>query len=77
MSDFTVRIANASDIERVAGLFNLYRQFYEQLDDLALATSFIRDRTTQDESLVTRCKRLFSSRKSYRRVAVWEEPGWS
>ena len=52
MSDFSVRIATVSDTESVAGLFNLYRQFYEQPDDLALAKSFISDRITQNESLI-------------------------
>lgn len=52
MSDLTLRIATPRDIESVAGLFNLYRQFYEQPDDLPLATAFIRERMTQNESLV-------------------------
>jgi ribosomal protein S18 acetylase RimI-like enzyme len=48
----TTRLATATDIGTVAPLFDQYRQFYEQPSDLSLAESFIRDRLTNNESVV-------------------------
>ena len=48
----TIRIATLSDLETVAELFDLYRQFYEQQPDRALAESFLRARMSNDESLI-------------------------
>ena len=44
--------ANEQNIEQCATLFNLYRQFYEQSDDLDLAKSFISERIAHDESVI-------------------------
>ena len=52
VSDLTTRIATASDLPAVASLFDGYRQFYEQAPDLALATAFIHDRITRNESVI-------------------------
>ena len=52
MSNLTTRLATASDISAVASLFDLYRQFYEQAPDHALATAFIHDRVTKNESVI-------------------------
>ena len=44
MSTIQTRIARSTDVDVVAPLFNAYRQFYEQADDLRLAAAFIRER---------------------------------
>jgi ribosomal protein S18 acetylase RimI-like enzyme len=46
------RLATLSDLARIAPLFNAYRQFYEQADDLAVATTFIHDRLANAESVI-------------------------
>lgn len=48
----TVRQAQAADLEPVAELFDLYRQFYEQPADPALARQFIAERLARQESVV-------------------------
>lgn len=48
----TVREAQAADLEPVAELFDLYRQFYEQPADRALARRFIAERLARQESVV-------------------------
>jgi len=48
----TVRVAQATDLPRVAQLFDLYRQFYRQPPDAALAQKFISDRFSNRESLL-------------------------
>jgi adenylate cyclase class IV/ribosomal protein S18 acetylase RimI-like enzyme len=48
----TVRQAQAADLESVAELFDLYRQFYEQPADRALARQFIGERLARQESVV-------------------------
>lgn len=48
----TVRAATAADIPATAVLFDLYRQFYEQPADLALAQAFITQRMTNGESVL-------------------------
>jgi ribosomal protein S18 acetylase RimI-like enzyme len=50
--EFTVRRAKAADAEGIAQLFDLYRQFYEQPADVALARRFIAGRMERDESVV-------------------------
>ena len=52
MSEFSVRVATPSDIAELAGLFDAYRQFYEQEPDLALAHKFLQERFDRQESLV-------------------------
>jgi len=44
--------ASAADVERVAPLFDAYRQFYKQKSDLAGARAFIAERLQRDESVV-------------------------
>jgi ribosomal protein S18 acetylase RimI-like enzyme len=46
------RLATLVDLTSIAPLFNAYRQFYEQADDLALAASFIQERLTNAESVI-------------------------
>lgn len=52
MIKVTIHIAREQDIERVAVLFDLYRQFYEQKPDLDLAREFIKGRIINKESIV-------------------------
>jgi len=52
VSDLTTRVASASDIPAVASLFDLYRQFYAQAPDLALAKAFIHERILRNESVI-------------------------
>ena len=47
-----VRRATISDLEPLAGLFDGYRQFYEQPADLALARDYISQRLERGESVV-------------------------
>jgi len=53
-TQFIVRRATAEDedVNRVAALFDLYRQYYEQTPDPDLAREFIRDRLAAGESVV-------------------------
>ena len=48
----TVRVAQATDLHRVAQLFDLYRQFYKQPPDLRRAEKFISDRFASRESVI-------------------------
>jgi ribosomal protein S18 acetylase RimI-like enzyme len=50
--DVRVRRASAADAERVAPLFDAYRQFYRQHPDPARALAFISERLERDESVV-------------------------
>lgn len=52
MYTMTVKIASLADVEHVAALFNQYRLFYAQKDDLDLATEFIRQRIDNSESVI-------------------------
>ena len=47
-----VRRATVEDVDAVAPLFDLYRTFYEQPSDLALAHRFIGERLQQGESVI-------------------------
>ncbi len=47
-----VRRATADDVEHLAPLFDRYRMFYGQASDLTLASNFLTERLTGDESLV-------------------------
>ena len=51
-SQMIVRPAQASDLHRVAQLFDQYRQFYQQPADLALAERFIAARFANQESAI-------------------------
>jgi ribosomal protein S18 acetylase RimI-like enzyme len=52
MSEFTVRIATASDLAELTVLFDAYRQFYEQAPDLLRARTFLQERFDRQESLI-------------------------
>jgi hypothetical protein len=47
-----VRRATVADLDRIAPLFEAYRQFYGQACDLALAREFLRERLEQDQSVI-------------------------
>ncbi len=50
----TLRVvrAGAADVDRVAPLFDAYRQFYKQPSDLAAAANFLSERLRAEESVV-------------------------
>jgi ribosomal protein S18 acetylase RimI-like enzyme len=48
----TIRLANISDIDQLTKLFDAYRQFYEQLSDIALAITFITERLNKQDSVI-------------------------
>lgn len=52
MSPLRIRLAGLEDLDRLAPLFNDYRQFYEQPDDLSLARRFLQERLQRAESVV-------------------------
>lgn len=52
MSEISVRLATADDLDRVAPLFDAYRQFYGQSSDIGLAHAFLSERLTREESIV-------------------------
>ena len=47
-----ITLANASHLDELARLFNLYRIFYEQKDDLDRAYDFIKARLVNQQSIV-------------------------
>ncbi len=47
-----IRRAVVEEVDRVAPLFDAYRQFYGQPADVALARRFLSDRLTREESVV-------------------------
>ncbi len=47
-----VRRATVADLERIAPLFDAYRQFYGQAPDVAVAREFLRERLEQDQSVI-------------------------
>jgi ribosomal protein S18 acetylase RimI-like enzyme len=47
-----VREAQLSDLDRLAELFDLYRQFYHYPHDLTLARNFLRERICNQESVI-------------------------
>lgn len=51
-SDLTILRAGLDDVDRVAQLFDGYRQFYEQSSDPDGTEAFIRDRITNNESVI-------------------------
>lgn len=53
MRDATLRLATPADLDVAAGLFDAYRQFYEQPADLARARRFLAERLeTADTALI-------------------------
>lgn len=51
-SPTTVRFASLADLDALAPLFNSYRQFYRQADDLGVAREFLAARLGASESTV-------------------------
>lgn len=51
-SEIRVRQAGPGDVERVAPLFDAYRQFYAQAPDLPLARRYLGERIGRGESVV-------------------------
>lgn len=48
----TIRAAGPADLDRVAPLFDAYRQFYERPTDLALARDFLSARMARGDSVI-------------------------
>ncbi len=47
-----IRIAHTEDLELLAGLFDAYREFYEEASDVALARRFLQDRLNKKDSII-------------------------
>ena len=52
MNAIKTRLARASDLGRVAELFDAYRQFYQQKPDLKLARRYLRERFRKKQSVI-------------------------
>lgn len=52
MPAISTRLATLADLDKVAQLFDAYRQFYQQAPDLALARQFIAARMQQHQSVI-------------------------
>lgn len=52
MGDVNIRQAELHDIELIAPLFDLYRQFYRMPADSTLATCYIAERLQNEESVI-------------------------
>jgi ribosomal protein S18 acetylase RimI-like enzyme len=52
MVAFQIQRATRAQLDAVAGLFDAYRQFYDQPSDPALATAFMRQRIDNEESVI-------------------------
>jgi GNAT superfamily N-acetyltransferase len=52
MTSITIRQAVLADLDVVAGLFDGYRQFYEQVSDLVAARNFLRARFEHGQSVI-------------------------
>ena len=52
MSIFKTRKADIKDVEKIAPLFDAYRQFYEQEPNLEFAKDFISARLNNNESII-------------------------
>jgi hypothetical protein len=50
MTAISARQATLADIDQVAELFNQYRQFYQQAEDIAACRDFLKQRLTNDET---------------------------
>ena len=49
---FTIIQAGEEDLDEAAGLFDLYRQFYEETADLKLAKRFLKERMKSGDSVI-------------------------
>ena len=47
-----IRRAHIDDLGLITPLFDLYRQFYEQASDLAMAENFLAQRLQHNESVI-------------------------
>ena len=52
MSQTRTRLARIRDLDKVARLFDLYRQFYQQKPDLKLAKRYLRERMRKKQSII-------------------------
>lgn len=52
MSKFKIRKASTADVNKIAPLFDAYRQFYEQKSNLEFAKEFISARLNNNESII-------------------------
>lgn len=52
MNSITIRQAVLADLDVVAGLFDAYRQFYDQVGDLVAARNFLRARFEHGQSVI-------------------------
>jgi ribosomal protein S18 acetylase RimI-like enzyme len=50
--ELIIERATIDDVTEIAKLFDAYRSFYEQPNDLALATEFLTERITNSESVI-------------------------
>ena len=50
--NISIRLASINDLGSLAQLFDAYRQFYEQTADIELATAFIIDRLSNQDSMI-------------------------
>jgi ribosomal protein S18 acetylase RimI-like enzyme len=48
----SIRQASIADLNQLAQLYDLYRQFYEQTPNVALAKTFIAERINKQESVI-------------------------
>ncbi|MBC7755436.1 MAG: GNAT family N-acetyltransferase [Bdellovibrio sp.] len=48
----TIRKSKIEDLNQLAQLFDAYRQFYEQIPNLPLATQFIAERINKQQSVI-------------------------
>ncbi len=78
---FQIRPATLTDIDRLASLFDSYRQFYGQPSDLTRARDFLSERIGRNESLILIAEReggeglgltqLYPVFSSVRMVSTW------
>lgn len=47
-----IRMAHLDDLVPLAGMFNAYRQFYEESSDIGLARRFLQDRLNKKDSII-------------------------
>lgn len=75
-----IRGIDESDLDRVAPLFDAYRQFYAQPADLARARTWLRERLQRDESVILLAERdgeavgftqLYPMFSSVRTARIW------
>lgn len=76
----SIRRAGLDDLDRLAPLFDAYRQFYRQPGDLPRARDFLRERLQRDESVILFAERgdaaigftqLYPMFSSVRTVRIW------